>query len=113
MTFKCSCGAEGLEYVKEGLYECWKCRKAYTITFKPVNTPEVRSHALDVFQSLLSRYDPTEEYSDDPEIFRHGFTSRRMIEQAAGNLPRHQAVALYNEHMDKLFGENAAQYYWE
>lgn len=65
------------------------------------------------FYEMVNRHDLTHDYSDDPSVFRAGHASLLRIHEAAKQLPRERAVAIWNECVDlKLVPEARASFYW-
>lgn len=72
------------------------------------------ANKLEWFRGIVAQWDPTEEYSDDFQVFYRGMTRGMAVREAAKAIRRVDAVRIVNERVDMLFApEHRAQYYWK
>lgn len=65
------------------------------------------------FEEMCRRHDLTYVYSDDGDVWRAGEKSLDAIIVAAADLPREDAVRIWNEIVDlKVEPEYCQQFYW-
>jgi hypothetical protein len=67
---------------------------------------------LDEFKTMVARHDLTYNYSDDAGVRRLGHASYMKIKEAAEQLPREDAVRIWNSEVDRKLVDGTG-FYWE
>lgn len=67
---------------------------------------------VDQFAALVASHDLNYTYSDDGRVHSKGLAERNAIEALAREIPREQAVAIWNAHVEKKMGAWGGDYRW-
>ena len=68
---------------------------------------------LETFRQMCREHDLTYQYSDDGGVWSRGSASEARVRAAAKQLPREDAVRIWNEVVDeKLVPDARGSFYW-
>ena len=68
---------------------------------------------LEEFKSLVQSHDLTYQYSDDHRAWSRGSRQFDQILALSKELPRTEAVKIWNENADAKLGSHAQEFYWK
>lgn len=71
------------------------------------------TNTLEQFETLCRQHDLTYQYSDDGSVYRRGRAEYSAIRSMAAQLPRPDAVRIWNAVVDtKIVEGSREQFYW-